>query len=115
MIFIKTGNKLSEETKQKISNSLKGRIKTVETRNKLSDSLSGENNGMYNKKHTAESKHKMSLSRLGSKNPAARPVKINNIVYDTVKEAVEKLGIRKGIIRERCLSTDIEWLYWEYL
>ena len=78
----------SEETLQKLSNSLKGRIFSEEHKNKISQSLKGENNGMYGKKgilnpmfgkglkgednpwfgktHTEETKNKMSIAKKGN-------------------------------------------------
>jgi len=45
----RTGTTLHEETKRKISKSLKGFKHTEETRKKMSINSSGENNGMYGK------------------------------------------------------------------
>lgn len=109
------GKKLSNETKLKLSNKLKGKIVSSETRKKLSKVNSGINNGMYNKKHTEESKYKMSLSRSGSKNPSAKTIEINNKIYATIKEASEELGINRNVIRKRCNSTDKQWHKWRYL
>jgi hypothetical protein len=39
------------------------RVQSVETRNKISESLKGENHHMYGKRHTEESKNKMSESK----------------------------------------------------
>jgi len=74
------GKKLSEETKLKISESLKGhslseetkeklrnRIISDETKAKLSEACAGEKNGFYGKKHSKETKEKLSKSRKGSK------------------------------------------------
>ena len=71
---------ISEETKRKISDSNKGRtawnkgklgIYSKESLKKISDSSKkryGEKNGFYGKKHTKESKIKMSESRKGKGN-----------------------------------------------
>ena len=72
------GKKHSENTKKQISESGFNREPcTLETRNKLSKSSSGENNGMFGirgeqhprhgKKHSAESKAKMSQTRKNNK------------------------------------------------
>lgn len=61
----KPGNKLSEDTKQKISNAHKGKSNgpmSEESKKKLSDSLKGKNLG---KRRTEEQKHKMSKTLKG--------------------------------------------------
>ena len=55
----------SKETRKKISDSLKGQFISDETRQKLSLALSGEKHPMYGKKHTEESKAKMSATKTG--------------------------------------------------
>lgn len=57
------GNKLSDETKKKISNTLTGRIEKEETRKKKSLSKLGDKNSFYGKKHSEETKDKISESR----------------------------------------------------
>ena len=152
--YFKVGNSLSDETKEKISNSLIGNSLSDETKEKLSllnrgsknkmfgkvvikkddgstiivdkndelilnhtykPGMIGENNGMYGKKHTAEAKQKMSKSRQGSKNPAAKSIVINNIKYNTVKEASIKLNIHRLVVSNRCRSTDMKWKDWYFL
>lgn len=56
---------LSIETKQKISNAHIGKKHSDDTRQKMSKSRTGNNNGMYNRKHTDESKRKMSDAKIG--------------------------------------------------
>ena len=57
------GKKHTQETKDKIRNSLKGKsffkTHTEETKQKLSKLRKGENNPFYGKKHTEETKQKM--------------------------------------------------------
>lgn len=63
----KHGNKLSEDTKQKISKAHKGKSNgpmSEESKKKLSDSLKGKNLG---KKRTEEQKHKISEALTGRK------------------------------------------------
>ena len=50
------------ESKEKISNSHKGKQLSTETKNKISKSTSGENNPMYGNIHSENSKIKMSIS-----------------------------------------------------
>ena len=59
------GRTLSEETKNKISNTLTGRIEPEETRKKKSLSKLGEKNSFYGKKHSEETKNKISESKTG--------------------------------------------------
>lgn len=54
------GKKFSEEHKNKISESNKGRIISEETKQKISEKNSGENNGMYGKPQSLESRQQMS-------------------------------------------------------
>jgi hypothetical protein len=60
------GKHLKEETKNKISNSLKGR-KNPESGKKISDALKGENHFNYGKHLKEETKNKISNSLIGKK------------------------------------------------
>jgi len=55
---------LSEETKRKISESLKGHVHSIETRRKMSDSQKGHKNGV-GRVHFEATKRKMSASGMG--------------------------------------------------
>lgn len=57
------GKKLSEETKQKIGKVHKGKRLSIKTKEKISEATSGENNPMYGKAHSKESKQTMSEIR----------------------------------------------------
>lgn len=60
--------KYSDETRLKISLSLKGHEVSAETRIKISKNhadISGKNNGMYGKRHTEEAKNKVSQANKG--------------------------------------------------
>jgi len=59
------GKKLSENTKRSISESKKGGRLSLEHRRKLSKANTGQNNAFYGKKHTPESRQKISLSKKG--------------------------------------------------
>jgi hypothetical protein len=60
------GKHASQETRQKLSEAARHRPPVSdETRHKLSQTLQGENNGMYGKHHTEESKKKMSENKKG--------------------------------------------------
>ncbi|NBX95416.1 MAG: hypothetical protein EBQ88_01415 [Betaproteobacteria bacterium] len=60
------GKTLSEETKNKISNTLTGRIEPEETRKKKSESKIGEKNSFYGKKHSIDTKNKISETKKGT-------------------------------------------------
>jgi group I intron endonuclease len=69
-----SSGKLSEETKQKMSeaqsgekNHMYGKTLSDEAKQKISDAKSGENNPMFGKKHTEETKQKMSGAQSGEK------------------------------------------------
>ena len=57
-------------------------------------------NGFYGKKHSKETKEKMSKQRKGKNHPYAKSVIINNIKYYTIKEACEKLNISRHEMRK---------------
>lgn len=63
--IIKKGKSLSIEHKLAISNGLKGRIHSAETKKKLSDSKQGEKNPMFGKTFTQEHKDKLSKNMIG--------------------------------------------------
>ena len=60
--------KLSEETKQRLSEAHVGKTHTEEHTQKMSEALRGEKNHMYGKTHMEETRQKMSEARRGEKN-----------------------------------------------
>ena len=82
-------------------------IPTAETKHKLSESQKGENNGMYNKKHSQETKSKMSEARkkkIGSLNPSSKSVlciELNKI-FGSTREAEREMGICSSCIAANC-------------
>ena len=64
-----SANKIySDETRIKLSNSLKGHEVSIEARIKISENhadFRGDKNGMYGKRHSEESKQKMSQAKKG--------------------------------------------------
>ena len=112
------GRHWDENTKKKISESLKGENnpffgipRSEEVKKKISIANSGENNGMYNKKkelhhffgkhHTKESRKKMSDSHIGIQSGENHPrakltwAQVNEIreEYKLYKESNKKLGL----------------------
>lgn len=84
------GVTLSEETKQKISDANKGRIFSEET------------------------KALWSKQREGKSNPKAKSVRIEGVIYDTIKEAAEKLGLLPATVGARIRSKSPAFANWEF-
>lgn len=63
------GRKHSEETKQKISKAIKGKIRSKETRQKMSKANSGEKNSMFGKTHSEKIRQKISETNKGENHP----------------------------------------------
>lgn len=59
------GHTVSEETRRKMSEAKKGRARSDETRRKISESLKGENNPFFGQHHSEESRKKMSEAKKG--------------------------------------------------
>ena len=97
--LIKTDFKASEDTKRKMSEAHKGKIRSLEAIAKTVETRKAD----CSYAHTEETKKKLSESLkgifAGSKNPAARAIKVydkdNNFIgeFDTAREAAEILNI----------------------
>lgn len=116
------GNPLAEETRRKISEGNKGKYVSQETREKLRKNMLGENNPMYGmcgelnpfygKRHTEETRLKLSEKAKGKRtrgeNPSARPVvqlDLDGNYIDTflcIKDASEKTCIPVYVISRDC-------------
>ena len=109
------GRKFSEETKKKLSLSLKGkytkeksfwwgRKHAKEERRKIGDAQKGEKNHMYGKKATEETRRKMSGSHKGELHWNHKRVRNieTGIVYVSAIEACEKTGINNSSIGKCC-------------
>lgn len=111
------GRHHSEETKEKISRSRKGKCvgeqngmygkhHTEESKQKMRESSPdqhGANNPMYGRKHSTESRKKMSISHAdvsGSNNP--RAIKILCVetgeVFDCMKDAAASAGVSQSLL-----------------
>jgi hypothetical protein len=88
------GGKHSEESKQKMSAKLKGRIATEETKAKISEKLKGHPN--YNLSHTDEAKRKIGEAWKGKKRSEyfCQQVKQSKIGYCPSRQAIEN-GVKK--------------------
>ena len=76
--FDRTGTKITEETRLKLSESRLGErnhmfgktvVHTKETKEKMSESRLGEKNHMFGKKHTEQAIQEMIEAKVGEKNP----------------------------------------------
>jgi hypothetical protein len=91
----------SDETKRKISKSNLGRPKLGSRGPR--PHFAGKNNHFYGKKHCEKTRSKMSENHAdmtGDKNPKAKSVVIDGILYGTMNEASNKTGISLYKIRK---------------
>lgn len=51
----------------------------------------------------------------GGNNPASKQIKVNGIIFNTIKEAEISLGISAPTIRKRCRSNLPDFANWSYL
>lgn len=97
LIELNTGKIVSEETRLKIGNSIRGRTHSEESIEKMSKIQKGKNNSFYGKKHSEESIEKIRISSTG------RPSKRKGIpISQEVKDKISKS--QKGI----CRNLDVE-------
>lgn len=99
-------NKMSEETRRKISEANKGEKSrfygkplSEEHKKKLIEANSGENHHLYGKHHTEETKQKMREANSGGKNGRARKVECEGVVYDCVKDCAEAYGVSYTVMK----------------
>lgn len=116
------GKKHSEETKEKISKTLTGRLESDETRKKKSESKKGDKNFFYGKKHSEESKNKISNTKKGCsswnkgipmKEESKKKLSESKKGKKLSKETREKLSkIRKGKPKseEHKLKLKLAWI-----
>ena len=105
-----TNNKVySDETRIKLSNSLKGHIVSLESRIKISKhhaDVSGSNNGMYGRRHSEEAKQKVSQANKGR--ISARRNRCNvycvelDKAFDDATTAGKMLNLDGGAILKCC-------------
>jgi group I intron endonuclease len=120
------GIPLSKEHKQKISDSLKGRIFTEEHKNKISENhkdVSGSNNPFFGKNHSLETKNKISNREYkkgeehhfygkkpstsfkeGKDHPKSIAIIIDNVEYGSLTLAAKALGVSRGTIKRKYLN-----------
>lgn len=135
------GRIFSKESRKKISKANKGRVKSIETRNKISKGnkgkkisielreyyskkFKGEGNPFYGKKHTDQTKKKISKANKGNTphNIGIKPVyqydKDWNLIkkWDNLKDVCEKTGYPKSnICRSIKKLNKCMGYYWRYI
>jgi uncharacterized protein YuzB (UPF0349 family) len=123
------GYKWSEEQKKNISNKLiekykhevsphKGLKRSKETKEKLSIIASlrvGKKNSFYGRKHSQESRNKMTEKLKGKIPPNRKPLEIDGIKYDCMKFAIGATGISYHLITQRIKSTDPIYDSYKYI
>lgn len=133
------GKKHTEETRKNLSIKHKGKKLTDEAKEKCKiaalaywadDNIekyqypSGEKHVMFGKKHTEESRKKMSLSRLektSKKTIEERIVnkkfviKFENLYFVSYKDCTEYTKLSDGGIKNRCISTKYIYKEYEYI
>lgn len=75
-----------------------------ETKRKASIRNRGEGNPFYNKKHSPETRLKMSKKHYncsGAKNPRAKGIILNGIYYACVKDGAEALNLNPSTLRDK--------------
>lgn len=128
MRTVKTGVKMSEEAKKNMSNARKGCVFSEEHRQHLSEAQKGIKNHCFGKKHSDEHRQKISASitgiknpfygkthsaetlarisekakvnNAGANNPAAKAIRIDGVVYPTIKDACETLNLKYSQIKK---------------
>lgn len=70
---------------------------SIEYREKLS-------NAGKKRKWSDETRKKISESKIGSKNGMARPIQVDNIIYETRRECAKAYRISETAVTKRCLS-----------
>lgn len=97
------GIKCSEESKQKISKTLKGRKLSKEHIKNIT--RKGKDHPMYGKHHSESSKKRVSKSRTGKytgkNNHASRAVIVNGKHFDTIVEASKFIGMSASVVSIR--------------
>lgn len=113
------GRIFSEETKKRMSESGKTKHFTEEHKRNISKALKG----ITGRTHSEETKMKLSKLKKGvpnpdhskfmtENNPKARKVSIDGVVYKTIKEASEKLGMARHLVKNRLNSKKEKYSNW---
>lgn len=116
----------TKETRDRISAASKGKVITLATREKQ------RINGL-NRKHSTESKNKMSLSRKGIKltdeqkskrdyshllkheSPTSKKLSVNGVIYKTITLAMSDLNLSRKLILKNLSDKSPEFINWFFL
>ena len=102
------GKHFSEESRKKISQSLKEKTKSEEHRKKMSQSKKGEKHPMYNKHHTEETRKKLSQSKKYLMTPVVAIDKNGKVkIFESKSECARQLNLYPGSIYH-CLKGRIK-------
>jgi hypothetical protein len=109
--------KNNSNKKGKSFEELFGEERAFEMRNQISEVASkriGEKNSFYGKKHSDESKKKISYSRKGILPGNTRKVVIENVEYESATEAGRVLGVVTATITHRIKSPNKNYANYFY-
>ncbi len=95
------GREHTPETRKKISEALTGNKLSAETRAKMSRSRTGEGNSFYGKHHSKDVIHKMALNQPSRKMVICLDT---GTVYESMAEAARQTGVRQGNISCACAN-----------
>lgn len=96
------GKKMTDEQKQKLREHNLGKTLSEETKNKISVSSKG-------KKFSDNHKINISKNTLGKPHPNARKkIQINDVIYDSLTEASNKLQLATSVIHSRLNSNNFK-------
>jgi group I intron endonuclease len=109
------GRTFSKETLEKMSLAKKGIPLTEEHKRNIRVSQSGENHPWFGRKHSEESKRKISETRKGIKNPNHSnfmkknnpqnlSISINGRIFDSIQQASEELMVPRHVVKTKLNS-----------
>lgn len=115
------GLKHTEDTKLNYSISRKGKLisekngmygkkHTDESKKKMSNPKFGQDNGMYGKKHSEETKKKMSeIAKKRKRSPTSKKVVVGDLIFNSASEAALYFNISVGAASYRCRNNIKNW------
>ena len=77
----------------------------------IAQQRTGDMNSFFGKKHSEQSKSKMSIAATGRKCPTARPVIMNGVRYEKLKDAADAAGVHVTTIHYRASSKNPKFHY----
>jgi hypothetical protein len=104
----KFGKHLTEETKQKLSESHRGKHHTIETKTRMSQSRYGVNNKFYGRKHTEETKKKLSDKKKEAyKNGIFKPPQLGKPLSEDARIKISKANKGRRFSEETRLKMSL--------